>query len=92
MLEKYLDDLLKNKNYNFSKMKINFIREDDKFYVVYFTEKIESIGRQLIYRIDKSNGKNEVVFLPDIENFNFLEYFENCNFVNIPEKYRDKYF
>lgn len=92
MLEQYLNNLLKNKNYNFSKMKIDYIREDDEFYVVYFAEKIESIGKQLIYRIKKSNGENEVVFLPDEKNFDFLDYFDNCNFVQIPEKLRSKYF
>lgn len=92
MLEHYLYNLLKNKNYNLSGMKINYIREDENFYVVYFTEKIESTGRPLIYRIKKKTGENEAVYLPNAENFEFLDYFDNCKYVNIPEKYCNKYF
>lgn len=92
MLEEYLKNLTENRNYDLSNMKINSIKEDDKNYVVYFEEKVDSIGRQSIYKIDKKTGKNDVIFLPDEDNFQFLDYFENCNFVNIPEKFRDVYF
>lgn len=92
MLEKYLNKLLKNKNYSFDLMKINYIKENDDFYVVYFIRDVESIGLPLTYKINKSNGENEAVFLPDENNFKFLKEFENCDFVNIPEKFKGKYF
>lgn len=92
MLEKYLDALIKNKNYNLTGMKINFIKENDEFYLVNFEEQVESIGRPLNYKINKKTGENQDLFLPDDNNFNFLDSFENCNFVQIPEKFRGKYF
>lgn len=92
MIEKYLDKLFDNKNYDFSKLKINYIKEDEKFYIIYFDEEIESVGRFLIYKINKSDGENEPVILPDDDNFKLLDKFETCNFVQIPEKYRNKYF
>lgn len=91
MLEKYLDKLLKNENYSFSDMKIRYIREDDNFYVIYFDEKVKSNCRSLSYRINKTSGEGEAIFLPDVESFKFLKKFEDCSFVNIPEKYKGKY-
>lgn len=92
MFEKYLDELFEDNNYDFSGTKIDYIKQDDEFYVVYLEEKVESIGRSLIFRINKDNGKHEEIFLPDEENFQFLDRFENCNFVQIPDKYLGKYF
>lgn len=92
MLEKYLTKLIKNKDYNLSGMKINFIKENDKYYLINFEEKIKSFGLPLNYSIDKNTGENAAVFLPNKENFKFLDSFENCNFVQIPEKFRGKYF
>ena len=54
MLEKYLTKLIKNKDYNFSGMKINFIKENDKYYLINFEEKIKSFGLPLNYSIDKN--------------------------------------
>lgn len=92
MLEKYLEDLKKNKNYNLSDMKIEFIKEDEENYLIKFEEKIESIGRSLNYLISKKSGEITELNLPDEKNFDLLDYFENCNFVNIPDKFKDKYF
>lgn len=92
MLEEYLDKLIKNKNYNLTGMKINFIKENDEFYLINFEEQVESIGRPLNYKINKKTGENQDLFLPDDDNFDFLDSFENCNFVQIPEKFRGKYF
>lgn len=92
MLEKYLVKLFKNKNYSFSYTKINYIKENEDLYIVYLTEKIQSNGRPLVYRINKKDGKNEPIFLPDNENFKFLKNAEKFDFVNIPEKFKDKYF
>jgi hypothetical protein len=92
MIEEFLKKLIEDKNYNFSNMKINFIKENDEFYVVYFEEKISTIGRALNFKIEKKTGEHDEIYLPDLENFQFLDDFENCNFVDIPEKYRNKYF
>lgn len=91
-LEKSLNKMIKDKNYNFSNMKIKYIKEDDSLYLIYFEELIKSIGTQLIYKIDKKTGEYKSVFLPNRDNFKLLNRFENCNFVQIPEKLRDKYF
>ena len=92
MLEKYLVKLFKNKNYSFSYTKINYIKENKDLYIVYLAEKIQSTGRPLVYKINKKDGKNEPIFLPDSENFKFLKDAEKFDFVNIPEKFKDKYF
>lgn len=92
MLEKYLDELIKNKNYDFSGMKISFIKENNEFYLVVFEEKVESIGKTLNYKINKKSGENQDLFLPDMENFKFLEDSQDFDFVQIPEKFRGKYF
>ena len=90
MLEKYLENLFSNENYDFKGTKIKFIKEDDKYFVVFLDEKIESIGRFLNYKINKKTGDNEPIILPDGDNFEFLDRFENCDFVNIPKKFRGK--
>ena len=92
MLEKYLNKLLKNKNYSFHLMKIDYIKENEKFYMVYFRGRVISYGNSSVYKIDKKTGKNEPVFLPDEDNFKLLNEFESCDFVQIPEKYRNVYF
>lgn len=92
MLQDYIDKMIKNKNYNFSGMKISFIKENNEFYLVVFEEKVESVGKTLNYKINKKTGENQDLFLPNEENFDFLDSFENCDFVNIPEKFRGKYF
>ena len=92
MLEEYLNKLFNDRNFNFVGTKIDYIKEDEKFYVVYLDEKIESVGRQLIYKINKETGEHDEIYLPDIDNFEFLDRFENCNFVQIPKKYLGKYF
>ena len=92
MLEKYLDNLIKNKDYDLSGMKIDFIKENKNFYLITFKEKIKSVGLPLNYCIDKSTGENKALYLPDNENFEFLDSFEFCDFVQIPEKFRHKYF
>jgi len=91
-LEKSLDKMLKDKNYSFSNMKIKYIKEDDSLYVVYFEELIRSVGNQLIYWINKKTGEYGDVYLPDNDNFELLNRFESCDFVQIPEKYKNKYF
>ena len=91
-LEKTLDKMLKDKNYDFSNMKIKYIKEDDSLYVIYFEELIRSVGNQLIYKIDKKTGDYDDVFLPNDDNFELLNRFESCDFVQIPEKYKNKYF
>lgn len=92
MLEKYLHELIKNKNYDFSGMKISFIKENSEFYLVVFEEKVESVGKTLNYKINKKSGENQDLLLPDIENFKFLEDSQDFDFVQIPEKFRGKYF
>ena len=92
MLENYIENLLKNKNYDFSNLKINSIKEDNDFYVIYFASNVSTTGRQTVYKINKNNSNAEEVYLPNEDNFEFLDYFENCNFVNIPAKYKGKYF
>lgn len=91
-LEKLLENLLKNDNYNLSGLKIDKIKENDKIYIVYFSQEIENIGRQLNYIIDKKTGKTRILFLPNVDNFKLLDEFENNNFVNIPKKFRGKVF
>lgn len=89
MLEKQLDNMFKNSDFDFSDMKIDYIKEDEEWYVIYFTERVESVGNNLIYRIKKSNGEVEVVLPFD---FDFVDRFEDCNFVQIPKKYKGKWF
>lgn len=91
-LEKSLEKMLKDKNYDFSNMKIKYIKENNSLYVVYFEELVRSVGNQLIYKIEKKSGKYEDVFLPNDDNFKLLDDFESCDFVQIPEKFRGKYF
>ncbi len=87
VLEKYLDNLFEDDNYDFFGTKIDYIKQDDSFYVVYLSEKIESVGRPLVFRININNGEHEALFLPDENNFQFLDKLESCDFVEIPDKY-----
>lgn len=87
MLEKYLDNLFEDDNYDFFGTKIDYIKQDDSFYVVYLSEKIESVGRPFVFRINKNNGEHEALFLPDENNFQFLDKFERCVSVQVPDKY-----
>ena len=92
MLQDCINEMIKNKNYDLSGMKINFIKENNDCYLSNFEERIESVGRPLNYRVNKNNGKIEPLFLPDDANLDFLDSFVNCDFVQIPEKFRGKYF
>ena len=40
-----------------------------------------------VFRINKNNDEHEALFLPDENNFQFLDKFERCVSVQVPDKY-----
>ncbi|MBR4791388.1 MAG: hypothetical protein IK024_10895 [Treponema sp.] len=91
-LEQALDEIIMNKYSSFKNIAIRDIKENDNYYVIYLKFKIMPIGLPASYKLNKKTGALDAIYLPDEDNFNFLDYFENCKSIEIPSKFVNKWF
>ena len=90
-LEQAIEHLIK-KNGHFQNISIKAIKEDNNFYVIYFKFKIVPKGEDSCFKLNKITGELSSIYLPDKDNFEFLDYFDNCKQVDIPLKFKDIWF
>ena len=85
-LEQAIEYLL-NKYSGFQNTAIRDIKEDETYYVIYLKFKIMPVGLPASFKLNKMTGALDEIYLPDEENFRFLDYFENCKSIEIPSKF-----